>query len=107
MTVKIESAYWVKIYASGPIEVAKQLVRKECLRVGLCVTIEPTLFVYTGGEESGFCIGLIQYPRFPLPEHEIWERALDLATKIRDATYQLSFLIMDRDRVYWQTAKDD
>jgi hypothetical protein len=42
--------YWVKIYLSGPIEEAKQIIRKYVKDVGLCVTIEDTLFVYTGGE---------------------------------------------------------
>jgi hypothetical protein len=65
--MKLDTAptYTVRLYLSGPIEVAKQTIREECLREGLCVTIEPTTFVYTGGEEAGYVVGLLNYPRFP------------------------------------------
>lgn len=68
--MKTEKTYWVRLYLSGPIESAKQLLRKECGQKGLCVTVEPTSYIYTGGEESGYVVGLIQYPRFPAPESE-------------------------------------
>ena len=102
----IESTYWVRIYASGPIESAKQVIREDCLREGLCVTIEPTTFIYTGGEELGFCVGLIQYPRFPLPEQDIWQRAVDIAIKIRAATFQHSTLIMDATQTMWLSERN-
>jgi hypothetical protein len=53
MTIKEEPTYQARVYMSGPIEVAKQTLRSY-VRCGLCVTIEPTLFIYTAGEESGF-----------------------------------------------------
>ena len=65
MNTKDTPTHRIEIYASGPIEVAKQVCRETCLSEGLCVTIEPTHFIYTGGEETGFKIGLINYPRFP------------------------------------------
>ena len=106
MTELTEPTYWVRIYASGPIEAAKQAIREDCLREGLCVTIEPTTFIYTGGEEEGFCVGLIQYPRFPSPESDIWQRAVGLAKKIRTATFQHSTLIMDATQTLWLSERD-
>lgn len=44
-----------------------------------CVTITPTKFIYTGGSEPGVIIGFIKYPRFPRPDWEIEQRALELA----------------------------
>lgn len=46
--------YTARIYMAGDIEQAKVFMRKECYppNEGLCVTIEPTTFIYTGGEES-------------------------------------------------------
>lgn len=102
----IEKTYWVKIYLSGPIDQAKQIVREDCLRKGLCVTIEPTHFIYTGGEELGYILGLIQYPRFPVPPEEIWVRARDLAIKLLERTYQHSVLIMSPDETEWMTKRE-
>lgn len=44
-----------------------------------CVTVTPTKFIYTGGNEPGVIIGFIKYPRFPKPNWEIEQRALELA----------------------------
>lgn len=106
MKNKTELTYWVKIYISGPIEDAKRIVRKDCLREGLCVTIEPTLFIYKGGEELGYVIGLINYPRFPSTNESIWNRAVDLAMKLLDETYQESILIMAPDKTQWFTKRE-
>ena len=100
-----EKTFWVKIYQSGSIEVASQVIRRECLPGGLCVTIEPTKFIFLGGEEVGFVIGLINYPRFPETSEKILERAKSLALKILDETYQVSTLIMTPDETIW-IAKD-
>jgi hypothetical protein len=107
MIEKIEQTYWVKIYSSGSIEVAKQVVRYSCQQAGLCVTIEPTTFIYTGGEEAGFVIGLINYPRFPLPNGDIWNRAEELAREILTETYQDSTLIMSPDKTLWITKREE
>lgn len=106
MTTKTSPTYWIKIYMSGPIEVAKQVCREECLREGLCVTIEPTHYIYTGGEEAGFVVGLIQYPRFYKDEIEIDARAFDLANKLLEATCQHSYLVMTPEHTTWQSKRE-
>ena len=105
MLTKTEPTYWVRIYMSGPIEVAKQAIRAECLREGLCVTIDPTLFIYTGGEEAGFVVGLVNYPRFPSEPEKLWDRASDLATKLLESTYQHSVLVVSPDKTTWITKR--
>jgi hypothetical protein len=92
--VSKQPTYWVKIYLSGPIEVAKQFLRGECASIGLCVTIEPTTYIYTGGEESGYVVGLIQYPRFPATEASILERAELITSRLLELTHQASCTIM-------------
>ena len=93
--------YWVRMYLSGPIEVAKQVTREECLREGLCVTVEPTLFCYTGGEEAGYVVGLINYPRFPTTPEAIRDRARGLMEKLLNATFQHSALLMTPETTEW------
>ena len=73
---------------------------------GLCVTIEPTKYIYTGGEELGYVVGLINYQRFPTDIQSIKMRAEDLAEKLLDGTYQHSVLIMYPDETLWITKRD-
>lgn len=94
------------IYMSGPIEVAKQVLREDCLREGLCVTIDPTTYIYTGGEESGFVVGLLNYPRFPSMSLEIQARARLLVEKLLDATFQHSALLVLPHDTIWFTRKE-
>ena len=98
--------YWARIYIAGPIEVAKQIIRAECMHEGLCVTIEPTDFIYTGGEEKGYVVGLLNYPRFSSTEFEIDARANDLMLKLLDGTHQHSALLMTPDRTHWVTKRE-
>lgn len=103
---KTQPTFWARIYMSGPIAVAEQVCRKECRREGLCVTVEPTKFIYTGGEEMGFVVGLINYPRFPASEAAILQRAAGLAAQLLERTCQDSYLIMTPHRTEWFTRKD-
>jgi hypothetical protein len=50
-----------------------------CDEVGLCVTCDRTTFRYTGGNEPGLVLGLINYPRYPSTVEGLKLRALDLA----------------------------
>lgn len=107
MKTLLVPTYYVRIYLSGSIEVVKQVCRQECLREGLCVTVDPTTFIYTGGEEFGVVVGLIHYPRFPTSEYAVWERAKDLAVKLLDATCQHSVLLLTPTETVWITKRND
>lgn len=104
-TVLTEKTHWVKLYLSGPIEAAKQLLRAECLREGLCVTIEPTQFIYTGGEEAGYVVGLINYPRFPAQPEAINDRARAIMEMLMKGTFQSSALMMTPDESTWISSR--
>lgn len=102
-----EPTFCARIYMSGPIEVAKQAIRADCLREGLCVTIEPTTFIYTGGEEQGFVVGLLNYPRFPSTPEKIIDRARYLMHLLLEATHQHSALLVTEQSTEWITKRDD
>ena len=101
------STFWARIYMSGPIETAKQALRAECLREGLCVTVEPTLFIYTGGEETGFVIGLVNYPRFPSSPQEITNRAEQVIAALLEATHQHSAMLMTPETTRWVSQRKE
>lgn len=107
MRIETQPTYWARIYMSGPIEAAKQIIRAQCHAAGLCVTIEPTHFIYTGGEEAGYVVGLINYPRFPSTPDAILERAQQLADNLLRGTYQHSALIMTPQNTEWITTRQD
>jgi hypothetical protein len=96
----------ITLYLSGPIEVAKQALRAECLREGLCATIEPTTFVYTGGEEAGYRVGLLNYPRFPTASEALQARAEVIALALLEATHQHSALMVTPAVTYWFTKRE-
>lgn len=95
--------YQIKIYLSGPIEVAKQIIRKHLLDAPLCVTIEPTTFIYMGGEEAGYVVGLLNYPRFPTAPNELAVRAGILANLLLEGTFQRSALMVTPEQTSWMT----
>lgn len=102
---RTEKTYWARIYMSGPIDVAKQALRAECLSEGLCVTIDKTHFIYTGGEESGFVVGLVNYPRFPSSPANIVARAERLVSTLLDATHQQSAMLMTPEATRWVSTR--
>lgn len=105
MLTKVEPTYVIRLYLSGPIEVAKHVLRQECLREGLCVTIDPTTFIYTGGEEVGFVVGLLNYPRFPSTPNSLRTRAHELMLALLSATAQQSALMVTPAESVWITTR--
>lgn len=103
----VEAPTWyAKIYLAGDIEMAKQVCREDCFREGLCVTIEPCEYIYTGGQEAGYCVGLINYPRFPSEPESITQRAKTLALLLMERTFQLSALVTTPTETVWLTRGD-
>ena len=98
--------YVIRLYLSGPIEVAKQVIREHVLAHPLCVTVEPTTFIYTGGEEQGYVVGLLNYPRFPTAPNELNVRAKVLAELLLERTFQQSALIVTPTETTWLTTRE-
>lgn len=106
MIEKTEPTFWARIYMSGPIEMAKQAIRGDCMNEGLCVTVDPTTFIYTGGEEAGFVVGLVNYPRFPTTPEALEKRARHLMGQLLYATHQHSAMLMLPHSTFWITMRE-
>lgn len=106
MKTETSPTYIIRLYLSGPIDVAKQTLRAECLTAGLCVTIEPTQYIYTGGEEAGYVVGLLNYPRFQTAPEGLRIRAMALMVALLDATHQHSALMVTPEESLWITKRD-
>lgn len=91
----------VDIFMAGDIAQAKQVCREFCFEVGFCVHIEPVDFIYTGGEEAGFKVGLIHYPRFPTTKEDLVFKAGQLADRLMERLCQHSYSIVGPDATTW------
>lgn len=89
------------IFMAGDILQAKQVCREYCFAVGLCVTVEAVDYIYTGGEEAGFRVGLINYPRFPSTLNELRQRASELADLLMKKLCQHSYSIVGTSETEW------
>jgi hypothetical protein len=94
-------SYPVNIFIAGSAWQAETTCLAFCDEVGLCVTVTETTYCYTGGEEAGVIIGLINYPRFPSAPEAIWERAEQLAAKLCADLKQQSYTIQAPDKTVW------
>jgi hypothetical protein len=101
------ATYYVLIHMAGDLAQAKHVCREFCLRVGLCVTITPTTYIYTGGEEEGFTVRLINYPRLPKEPDEILATARLLAGELRVRLCQHSHTIETPAVTEWVSHRED
>ena len=75
-------------------------------RVGLCITLTPTQFIYTNGSEPGCMIGLINYPRFPSDQEGIEYHAQSIAAKYMHEFRQQRVSILFADKTIMLTAEE-
>lgn len=104
---KVEPTFKATIYMAGDIQTVKNECRKFCYEHGLCVTIKPCDFVYTGGAESGVEVGLINYPRFPVDRLSIRKRAHSLAIHLIEKCSQHTATVVDDEETSWFTRNPD
>jgi hypothetical protein len=95
------------IYIAGDYSTARKVCREYCWSVGLCVTVEPTTYIYTGGEEAGVRIGLINYPKYPTEAKPFIGRATNLANLLREELCQWSWTIVTPEKTYWSDLRAD
>lgn len=91
-------SYWCRLYIAGDASAAALECGRFCREIGWCVTVSPTKYVYSGGQEEGVVIEAINYPRFPARKVDIRNRVVDLAHRLAKSLNQRSFTISDPDR---------
>ena len=104
MITDVVDTYQVYIYMAGDIDIAKDVIR-DYVKKGLCVTIRPLDYIYKDGEEAGFYIGFINYPRFPKTLSDILIEARDLAELLRKRLGQESYTIVDPIYTTWDSLR--
>lgn len=89
--------YWAEILIAGNLAKLDDSLRAWCMR-GACVSVSPVDFIYRGGVESGACVRLITYPRFPKTQEEIWAQAVDLGAYLMKSLNQKSCTVQATDK---------
>ncbi len=100
--------YEVKIYISccpgydGSYEIHSDTIIEDVCKgyvdkIGYCVTVQTTRYVYKQGREYGAVVGFINYPRFPEEKKEIKRKAVELATILKKELRQFRVSIVCPD----------
>lgn len=105
MKKETAESYPVQIFMAGDLNVAEQVCREYCFDLGDCVAVSPTQYIYTGGQEAGFVVGFINYPRFPRTPIELTARAETLAIRLMDRLCQHSFTIQTPTETAWYSRR--
>ena len=72
-------------------------LQRYCDSESLGVSITPTKFIYSDGNEPGYIVGLINYPRFPSEKEELRTRALEIAEDLRVLMGQIRVTVVFPD----------
>ncbi len=91
-------AYKIEIFIAGDIKTAEDICQKYCDDTGFCVTVEPTNYVFTNGNERGVRVGIINYARFPNDQSKIFELAIVLGDLLLGGLGQGSYTVQDHIR---------
>lgn len=100
-----EPAITVEIFMAGDIAQAKQEIRRFVLENKICVTVSPIDYIYNGGQEAGFVVGLRNYPKFPSDAYTLRRLARDLAELLRRELCQDSFMVSDGSQSVWSSTR--
>lgn len=95
--VGLRAAYTNEVVSLVPL---RNLIQEFCDKVGLCVTVTETEFIYSGGREHGIIVGLINYPRFPRQPEDIVALAIDLGNQLRVAAKQQRVSVLTPETTY-------
>ncbi len=106
ITTKTTSTYNATIYVGSKFgysddvieySVAEDLIQEWTDRVGQCVTLTRTNYIYTNGSEYGIIVGFINYPRFPSTPEIIRSQAMELANILLTGLKQMNISVVFPD----------
>ena len=95
-------SFTAHIFVAGDVRIAKAVCAKY-VEQGLCVSISECDYFYTGGNERGIDVCLINYARFPSGYHTITEQAKELAVLLRDGLGQRSVSVVTDYQSFYLT----
>ena len=107
LKILTEPTVEIRVYLAGDLATIERCAREYCMDVGFCVTVTTTKFIYKGGEETGVCLGVVNYPRFPSDLTTLHNKAMDLTVKCMEAACQWTALIVAPEITHWLTRRKE
>lgn len=92
---------YANIWIAGNYTEAVELCSRYCNARGLCVAVSSVRYLYTGGDEYGVCVRLINYPRYPSTPPNIRAHAEALGALLRAGLGQESYTIEYPSETVW------
>lgn len=89
------------IHIGGSLQKIKEICNSAAMDEGMCVTVLPQTFIYSGGEEEGAKISFRAYPRFPTHKDELQTAAISLAKRLVRETNQSSAMVEGLETTNW------
>ena len=105
MKSKFAQTHTVRIWIAGNLAQAEEICRKFC-EGGMCVSVSPVNYIYTGGEQSGVVVTFINYARFPRLPEDLNRDAIALANELLVGLHQTSFSIEYPDQTVFYSNRD-
>lgn len=100
MRHEVADTHTHRVWIGGDVADAIRACRKFTM-TGLCVSVQQVEFVYTMGAETGVCVTLINYPRFPKTREEIENTAIELGHFLCGELCQGSFSVEGPTLTQW------
>ena len=91
----------VRLWIAGSASRAEEALGEWCRLNGACFSITPCTYVYSGGQEEGVEVGLINYPRFPKNRSEMLQRMRQVGELLCVRLNQRSYTIDDGHTTEW------
>lgn len=79
---KFAPTFHIDIWIAGNFEDAQRVCRRMCMADPFCVTVRPVEYIYTGGQEAGVVVSIINYPRFPRTPEELRAKAFNITSAL-------------------------
>lgn len=100
-------SHTVRIWIAGDYQDAMRCVRAFCANEGACFAVQPVEYVYTGGQEAGVCVTLINYVRFPSTAEALDNKARRLAADLCRDLFQQSYSIEGPHTTEWVSHRSE
>lgn len=101
LITKTAPTFQSAIYISARLHTVQDVCAEFCKKNPCCVTVEPVDFIFTGGNQSGFRIKFINYPRFENDIESIKQKSESLALSLLIASQQNSCSVVHSDEIIY------
>jgi hypothetical protein len=95
--------YDIKLHSYDEV---KNILQEYCNNNPLCVTLKQIEYIYKDGNEIGFEIGLINYPRFPDSFDNITKKAIEIGKILMKKFNQYKVSVVCNNETYMLEEED-